>query len=92
MMTSKIPPHITREDRWDILDKLTALILLDFGAKSAGEQFNPLDPGDMARHGLAEIAAAYIQFMDVDEAADQILSDYQGGDPDIENIVPLVDS
>lgn len=80
-------PKLTMEERWDAIQFLTGMIVADFGTQEG--PYNPLDPGDRARHAMVEIAAAYAQFGEVDDIAEDILERWRKGEIDSDNLEPV---
>lgn len=70
----------TMQERWDLLDRVVAMVVNDFGVKPQGVAHDPFEPGDIARHSVLEIAAAYTRFAETDIIADRILQDHDHPD------------
>jgi hypothetical protein len=66
-------------ERWDLIELVSRMIDNDFGPRPDGKDYSPFDPGDIARHGMVEIASAYLKFTETDEVADKILSEHLHG-------------
>ena len=75
--TSHPSTPTTMQERWELLEKLTNMIVQDFGSHKDGEQPDPFKPADVARHGLLEIACAYQKFAETDQIADQIVKQHE---------------
>lgn len=78
---------MTREEQNEVLNRVTAMVLEEFGDDKRITIYDPFSPAQIAARAMTDLRIVFKKRMETDEIADSILDNYNGGDPDIENVI-----